>query len=790
MSATPGSNSFSGPSLADPVEIELQFAENKLRLLAAAVAHVSDIVLITEADPIEEPGPRIVFANDAFLRRTGYTASEVLGRSPRFLQGPSTQREALDQLRAGMVARQPVRVELINYTKSGNEFWLEIEIVPIWSASGSCTHFVAIERDITGRKQSEQIQSESEAEIRRTADLLTAVAESTPDALFVKDLQGRYLLFNEGAARVVGKSPDEVIGRDDSALFGPSDVAVIRRHDRQVMATGETTTSEEVLTSAGVTRTFLATKAPYRDSNGYIVGIVGISRDITERKLAEEKLREQATLLDKAKDAILVRDLHHKILYWNQGAERLYGWQADEALGASVKELLYDDPAAFEAATAATLVQGEWAGELSQRQKSGKKLEMSCHWTLVRDDAGRPKSILAINTDSTDRKKLEKQFLRAQRMESIGTLAGGIAHDLNNVLAPIVMSMTLLRAGEISTEKLALLDMVEQSANRGAQLIKQVLTFARGVESRSVLVQPRLLLHEVEKICNETFLKSIQVRVKSAPDLWPVLGDPTQLHQVLLNLCVNARDAMHHGGTLTLQADNVVLDERSAAMSVEATPGPYVVLQVEDTGTGMSPDVTDRIFEPFFTTKDTGKGTGLGLSTTLAIVKSHAGFLKVYSEIEVGTRFQVYLPAQAGAEMPQSENSTADLPRGNGELILVVDDEASVREITHQTLEAFGYKVLLACDGAEATATYALRHHEIDVVLTDMMMPLMDGPTMIQVLVRINPKVKILAASGLNADGMVARASNAGARNFLPKPYTAGSLLRALRQIIDGTPSE
>ncbi|WP_198141335.1 PAS domain-containing hybrid sensor histidine kinase/response regulator [Verrucomicrobium spinosum] len=789
MSASPVSDSLPAPSPADPVKIDLQFEDNKLGLLEAAVAHLSDMVLVTEADPIEEPGPRIVFANDAFLRRTGYTASEVLGRSPRFLQGPSTSREALDQLRAGLVARQLVRVELLNYTKSGDEFWLEIEVVPVLNASGSCTHFVAIERDITGRKLSEQRQDESEAQMRRTADLLTAVVESTPDALFVKDVQGRYLLFNEGAARVVGKRSEEVVGHDDSALFGPSDVEVIRRHDRQVMATGETTTSEEMLTSAGVTRTFLATKSPYRDSGGEIVGIVGISRDITERKLAEEKLREQATLLDKAKDAILVRDLHHKLLYWNRGAERIYGWQADEVLGASVKELLYDDPAAFEAATAETLVKGEWAGELSQRQKSGKILDMNCHWTLVRDDAGQPKSILAINTDSTDRKKLEKQFLRAQRMESIGTLAGGIAHDLNNVLTPIVMSITLLRAGETSEEKLAVLDMVEKSANRGAQLIKQVLTFARGVESRTVVVQLRLLLYEVEKICSETFLKSIQIRVKSAPDLWPVLGDPTQLHQVLLNLCVNARDAMHHGGTLTLQADNVVLDEHYAATSVEAKPGPYVVLQVSDTGAGMSPEVIDRIFEPFFTTKETGKGTGLGLSTTLAIVKSHGGFLKVHSERDVGTRFQVYLPAQTDARMALSENITTDLPRGNGELVLVVDDEASVREITQQTLEAFGYKVLLACDGAEATATYALHRHEIDVVLADMMMPLMDGPTMIQVLVRINPKVKVLAASGLNADGMVARASNAGARDFLPKPYTAGALLRALRQIIDGTPS-
>jgi len=371
-------------------------------------------------------------------------------------------------------------------------------------------------------------------------------------------------------------------------------------------------------------------------------------------------------------------------------------------------------------------------------------------------------------------------------MESIGTLAGGIAHDLNNVLTPIMMSIELLKLKEQDPMRLDVLTTIESSAKRGADMVLQVLSFARGMEGRQLEVQVAHLITEIQKIAQDTFLKNIEVRSNIEPDLWLVRGDPTQLHQILLNLCVNARDAMPNGGTLSLSAANLMIDEKYAAANIEAKSGPHVCIQVEDNGIGMFPEVSDRIFEPFFTTKELGKGTGLGLSTTIAIIRSHGGFVRVQSEVGIGTSFRVYLPAQSGIGKEAVSATSVELPRGRGELVLVVDDEEAVRQITRQTLEAFGYRVLLASDGIEATSIYATRRREIDLVLTDMMMPLMDGPTTIQVLLRLDPEVRIIAASGLNAKDMLANVTSTGVKRFIPKPYTAETLLRTLREVLEG----
>lgn len=383
--------------------------------------------------------------------------------------------------------------------------------------------------------------------------------------------------------------------------------------------------------------------------------------------------------------------------------------------------------------------------------------------------------------DITERKRLEQQFLRGQRMESIGTLAGGIAHDLNNVLAPIMMSIDLLRLRETDPKRMEILTTIQGSTKRGADMVKQVLSFAQGVVGQQVDIQVAPLLEEIAQIANNTFLKTIRLRSQIPPDLSLVRGDPTQLHQVLLNLCVNARDAMPEGGTLTLAASNVMVDAQSTGLHIEAEPGPYVLVTVEDTGTGMPPEVVERIFEPFFTTKEVGKGTGLGLSTTLSIVKSHGGFIRVQSQPGVGTRFSVYLPARTAQDGASQDAAGKDLPHGQGELLLVVDDEAAVREITRQTLESFGYRVLVASGGAEAIALYAAGQREIRAVLTDLMMPGMDGPAAIQALKEINPAVRVIAASGLNVENLVAKARLAGATQFLPKPYTTDAMLKAFQ---------
>lgn len=523
---------------------------------------------------------------------------------------------------------------------------------------------------------------------------------------------------------------------------------------------------------------------PVFDASGEVYRIVGVATDITAIKLADERLHEQASLLDRARDAIIVRDLEHHITYWNKGAERLYGWTEEEAMGKRIPELLYRDTAAFEEGTAAVIRHGEWHGELQQHSKTGGQMLVEARWTLVSDSAGRPQSILAINTDITEKKKLEQQFLRAQRLESIGTLAGGIAHDLNNVLAPILMSIELLRLTSQDERAKSMLETIEASTRRGADMVRQILSFARGAEGRLMSIDPRHTIKDIQHLIQETFPKNIQLQCDLAADLRPITSDHTQLHQVLLNLCVNARDSMPSGGTLTISASNLTVDDLMASMHPHAKPGPHVRIKVSDTGTGIPPEVMDKIFDPFFTTKEVGKGTGLGLSTALAIVKNHGGFLEVESKTGGGTTFSIYLPSEMPVGSRKAEEQDHAHPHGHGELILVVDDEAAVRMITKQTLEAFGYRAIVAADGTEALSLYTQHQPEVAAVITDLMMPVMDGAVTIQVMQRINPAVKIIAGSGITTDGTSTRMTDLGVKHFLAKPYTAQAMLAALHQLL------
>lgn len=388
-------------------------------------------------------------------------------------------------------------------------------------------------------------------------------------------------------------------------------------------------------------------------------------------------------------------------------------------------------------------------------------------------------------TDVTEKRRMESQFLRNQRLESIGTLAGGVAHDLNNVLTPILMSLSILRMKLTQPRDVELLNSLESSANRGADMVKQILSFARGVENRNTAMKAKDVLHEIEHLILETFPKSIRLNVNSAPDIWALEGDPTQLHQVLLNLCVNARDAMPEGGELTLSAANINIDGQFASMHPDASSGPHVVFEVRDTGVGIPPEVRDRIFDPFFTTKELGKGTGLGLSTTLGIVRTHRGFIDVTSQLRKGTTFRVYIPAKTTVSSSTAAPAPSRRRVGQGELLLVVDDEAAILTTTRQTLEAYGYRVITACDGTDAIATFLKGQEKPVLVITDMMMPNMDGPAMIQALQKIQPGMPFIGASGLNHQ-MQAQVTSLGVKHFLRKPYTADSLLEAIGDLLDG----
>jgi two-component system sensor kinase len=509
-----------------------------------------------------------------------------------------------------------------------------------------------------------------------------------------------------------------------------------------------------------------------------------LEHQIAESKRAESRIKEQAALLDKARDAIFVIDLQDHILFWNQSSERLYGWSAAEALGRKAAELLSKELSPTRTEVERTVLErGEWTGELRQVTKIGDEIIVESRWTLVRDDDGRPQSKLVVNTDITEKKNLEAQFLRAQRMDSLGTLAGGIAHDINNVLTPIILAVDLLKASLPDDQRHAILEELESGAHRGAEMVKQILAFARGVDGQRVRMQIKHVLNDIGKMLQRTFPKSIEIRCNLESNLWLVQGDATQLYQMAMNLCVNARDAMPQGGTLTVKAENIALNEADLRSHPSAKPGSYVRLTVEDTGTGIPPEIMDKIFDPFFTTKEFGKGTGLGLSTVLGIVKGHGGFLTVSSKLGRGTQFQVHLPAESGAAKDE-QGRAQSLPRGNGELILVVDDETPIRQITQRNLEAHGYKVLTAKDGVEAGALFIQHHKDIRLVLTDMAMPRMDGQTTIQMLRKLNPRLRVIASSGLKTS--LDAAKNAGTlfQAELVKPFTVDKLLKAVDEVL------
>jgi PAS domain S-box-containing protein len=527
-----------------------------------------------------------------------------------------------------------------------------------------------------------------------------------------------------------------------------------------------------------------------RGSGGKALRMIGTVQDVTKRRQAEAELREaeeqarkQASLLNLTHDAILVGDLQDRLTFWNRGAEHLYGWKKEEVLGRPVTEFLYGDVAAFAKAKQAVLARGEWNGELRQLKNDGGEVVVACRWTLVRNEQGEAECIISINSDLTEQKKLEQQFLRAQRLESIGTLASGVAHDLNNVLVPILMVAPLLRGEVSSEEREKFLTIVEASAQRGANIVRQVLTFARGAEGDRLLLQPIHLLEEISNIIRGTFPKSITVHASYPETVSPIEGDPTQLHQVLLNLAVNARDAMPQGGTLTLSASNLNLDEYYAGMAPGIVPGPYVLLQVRDSGTGIPREIIDKIFDPFFTTKEIGVGTGLGLSTVVGIVKSHGGFVNVDSQ-PGETIFKIFLPAADTAQELEMPRATEPIASGHGEKILIVDDEPGIREIARALLEKHGYEPVVAEDGPSALATFARHPREFKVVLTDMAIPIIDGVTLIRAMRKINPDIKAILSTGSQKEGQAGNIQALGVQACLTKPYTRDTLFETLHQVL------
>jgi two-component system, cell cycle sensor histidine kinase and response regulator CckA len=508
-----------------------------------------------------------------------------------------------------------------------------------------------------------------------------------------------------------------------------------------------------------------------------------------ERKRNESALhqREQEfrTLTENAPDIIarFDRDLRHR--YVNPAVEQATGLLVRDFLGKTNRDLEMPEDLVT-----------QWEEVLRRVFSTGEQISFQCEFLtpsglkhfqsrcvpeFALDNS--VESVLSITRDITEQKQLESQLLRTQRLESLGTLASGIAHDLNNVLTPILATAQLLplTLPSLDEQNQNLLKLLSDSASRGASLVQQILFFAKGTGGNRITLQITHLLRELRQLVNQTFPKSIDVQIYIPEGLWMIVGDATQLHQVLMNLCINARDAMPNGGVLRLMPANLWIDEQYVQMELEAKVGSYLVITISDEGTGIAPEILDRIFDPFFTTKETGKGTGLGLSTVIGIVKSYGGFVKVSSKVGQGTQFKVFLPAaETSDSLPQEDLHFLE---GNGELILVVDDESSILSICKEALELHNYRVLTATDGIDAIAQYVQHKTEISVVLMDMMMPELGGEGAIRTLKLLNPQVKIIATSGIATNQGLAEAAGAEAV-FLSKPFTVDDLLDVVHCVL------
>ena len=501
-----------------------------------------------------------------------------------------------------------------------------------------------------------------------------------------------------------------------------------------------------------------------------------VLRALEETRAAEHS-RQQARLIEQATDAILVWDLQGRLTFLNPAAERLYGFTAQEALGHPVMARISREPAdRCEAILDEVRRTGEWHGEMHQVTSTGLALVVLTRLTLLADTQGTPTGILSVNHDLTEAKALEQRFLRSQRQEALGTLAGGIAHDLNNALAPILLGVDLLKAQYPSGP--GIVDLFESSVKRAAAMIRQLLNFAKGTEGERSPVQMHHLMREMEGIVRSTFPKNITLRMTCDKDLPPVIGDATQMHQVLLNLCVNARDAMPEGGTLTLEARQV-----ETGPAAESTSGAWIAISVRDTGTGIPAEIRDRIFDPFFSTKPPSKGTGLGLSTAMGIIKGHQGILEVASQPGEGTAFTVLLPAchDVAAE-PAMEPALTGFT-GHGETILFVDDEAAVRDVASAVLQRLNFQVVLATDGLEGLVSASRQKAALRAVITDLHMPNQDGFAFVTALRHSLPDIPVVVSSG-RLDGETRRKFEAlGVHIFLGKPFTEGRLVEALQSV-------
>jgi len=640
---------------------------------------------------------------------------------------------------------------------------------------------------------------EMERDILESRNLMNALLEGTTDAIFVKDPQGRYLLFNTAAAEVVGKTASEVIGHDDTHLFSPEEAGAIMAGDRRVMDAGRVMTYEDYLTAAdGTYRTFLATKGPIYDESGKVTGLFGISRDITEHKRAVEELAEITQRLRLATAAghlgIWDWDITTDQLIWNERMFELYGVSRSTfrmSREAWEKCMHPDDLAmALEETRAALIGEKEYDFEFRIVHPDGTVKHLKTNALVIRDDDGKAVRMIGMNQDITERKHLEEQLRQSQKMEAIGQLAGGIAHDFNNILTAIYGYCSVLQMKVGKDEPIRpQIDHIYEAAERAANLTRSLLAFSRKQLMAPKPVNLNDIIMNIGKLLTRIIGEDIHFKTVLTGKPLRILADSGQIEQVLMNLAANARDAMPDGGLLTIETEVRELDANFAHAHGYGAPGKYAVISVSDTGQGMDTDTAKRIFEPFFTTKEVGKGTGLGLAIVYGVVKQHNGFINVYSEPGSGTTFRIYLPQVSEEISDAVVENVLDFPAMGSETILVAEDDSSILELAESVLGEFGYKVIPACDGLDAVDKFKANLEKVDIIIMDMVMPKMSGREAYEEIRKHRPEVKVLFISGYSPHLLHNRGFIDSSEDVLIKPFHPLDLIRKVRAMLDSPPT-
>jgi PAS domain S-box-containing protein len=724
------------------------------------------------------PDRRYLEVNEGFTRLTGYSAEEVLGKTPAELDLWVEQQPHQTTLQMVETEGQVQGEEFRFRTKTGEIRYGRVSAVRVAINGQAC--MLSVTHDITDRKHAEAEASQ-----------LALIVESSDDAIVGKSLNGKIESWNAGAERLYGYAASEAIGQPVSILIPPV------QHDELPEILERLKRDERIqhyetvrVRKDGRRINVSVSISPLKDTEGKIIGASAIARDVTERKRVEAQLQKSEaqfrSLVHDAPYGIYRVTQDGRLLHVNPALVMMLGYDSEEELmRLNVEKDIYRHPQIRQRLLKEHAHKDDFrALEAEWRRKDGKfiTVRMTGHPVLEKDNSLSYFEVFA--EDITERRSLERQLLQAQKMEAIGRLAGGIAHDFNNLLSVILGHSDILEQQVGSNGRLRKsVEATRTAAERAAALTMQLLAFSRKQVIEPTVIDLNTSVTEIQKMLHRVIGEDIELAIRLEPDLGYVKADPGQLGQVLMNLAVNSRDAMPSGGKLAIETANVELDNTYVRQHLGARPGRFVMLAVSDTGIGMDSDTLSHIFEPFFTTKDPGKGTGLGLSMVYGIVKQNNGYIMAYSEPGRGTTFKIYFPRTADS-LAASQKTRKEI-QGGSETILIVEDELALRELTCLLLQEAGYTVLESSGVEDAITTAKDSDRKIDLLLTDIVMPRMDGRELANQLVALRPNLKILYMSGYTDDVIVNRGTLTQGAKLVQKPFTKSTLLQKVRETLD-----